>query len=328
VVMVVEGARRSLGKSRGLQRVFGAEGLACVLAVDHGQSFASQLEWLLGRTPTSADIAQEKRRMLRYLAPIASGVVCDPEISLPIALSEDLVPPDRAVIVGLPDVRLDWREADGWPWPDFSVADAKRAGCDAVKICILAGVNGAGADKVHLANDVGKLCQEYEIAYILEIVAGDAYTARSGERIRRPEREQALTYVEEFRHAGADLLKLRLPAISQPTSEDSGDVALAVACRQVSARSSVPWALLSAGTRFDVFERDLEIACRAGASGFVAGTAVWQEALEIRDTRRREGFLAEVGAGRLDRLRHIALACGRRVAARPKAGSEVLPYRE
>lgn len=50
-----------------------------------------------GERRPSADVAEEKRRMQRYLAPIASGVVCDPDVSL-IALSEDLAP-DIAVIV-------------------------------------------------------------------------------------------------------------------------------------------------------------------------------------------------------------------------------------
>lgn len=309
-----------IGKTRGLERLFGCGGLACVLAIDHGQSFRSRLEWMLGRAPSEDDVAREKRRILRYLAPEASGVVCDPEIGLGLALTEGLVPKDKAVIAGLADVPLHWREADGWPWPDFSVADAKLAGCDAVKVCVLAAADGAGAEKVRLADTVGQLCHDHQIAYVLEVVAGEAYPARSGMRLRSVQRERASAYVEEFSGSGADLFKLRLPAaVLDVASDESGDAVLAAACREITRESPSPWALLSAGTRFEVFERDFEVACRSGASGFVAGTAVWQEALEIRDPHRRDEFLAEVSAGRLSRLRHIALAYGR--PASPTRGS-------
>ncbi len=43
------------------------------------------------------------------------------------------------------------------------------------------------------------------------------------------------------------------------------------------AASSAPWILLSAGVDFDEFAIQVRIACTAGASGFLAGRAVWQD---------------------------------------------------
>jgi tagatose 1,6-diphosphate aldolase len=68
----------------------------------------------------------------------------------------------------------------------------------------------------------------------------------------------------------------------------------------------VPWIILSAGVDFDIFRQQVEIACLAGASGFLGGKAVWKEAITIGDTRQRAHFLKEVAAARLKTLTRIA----------------------
>ena len=50
-------------------------------------------------------------------------------------------------------------------------------------------------------------------------------------------------------------------------------------CAEIDAACEVPWTLLSAGEDFERFARMLEVACDHGASGFVAGRTVWQEAV-------------------------------------------------
>jgi len=50
----------------------------------------------------------------------------------------------------------------------------------------------------------------------------------------------------------------------------------------------------------------VEIACRAGASGFLGGRAIWQEVMGIEDAEDRVKFLSTIGADRLKRLTEIA----------------------
>jgi tagatose 1,6-diphosphate aldolase len=76
----------------------------------------------------------------------------------------------------------------------------------------------------------------------------------------------------------------------------------------------VPWAVLSGGINFPAFLGQVEIACRNGASGFVAGRAIWSEALTIRSTVKRDAFLAAVAVKRLQELSDAALMHGRSVA--------------
>ncbi len=50
---------------------------------------------------------------------------------------------------------------------------------------------------------------------------------------------------------------------------------------------------------------------KAGASGFLAGRAVWQEAMPITDGAERRRWLVTVGVDRLRRLVDIARTYGR-----------------
>ena len=65
----------------------------------------------------------------------------------------------------------------------------------------------------------------------------------------------------------------------------------------------MPWVLLSAGVGFDDFALQLEIAAKAGASGYMAGRSVWRDAV-TRDAQAREAGIA-LAASKLDRLRAI-----------------------
>jgi hypothetical protein len=48
--------------------------------------------------------------------------------------------------------------------------------------------------------------------------------------------------------------------------------------------------LLSAGVDFESFRKQVKIACKAGASGFLAGRALWQEGTQIRSRDERMIF--------------------------------------
>jgi tagatose-1,6-bisphosphate aldolase len=86
-----------------------------------------------------------------------------------------------------------------------------------------------------------------------------------------------------------DLLKLEWPG-----SADG--------CRRVTeALGSVPWTLLSAGVAFEQFGERVRIALDNGASGFIAGRAIWGEAVAVAG-EERAAFLAETAVPRLAAL--------------------------
>jgi tagatose 1,6-diphosphate aldolase len=64
--------------------------------------------------------------------------------------------------------------------------------------------------------------------------------------------------------------------------------------------------LLSAGVDFNSFQKQVEIACKSGASGFLAGRALWQEGAQIRSRKERMNFFRNTAAPRLQELAEIA----------------------
>ena len=82
-------------------------------------------------------------------------------------------------------------------------------------------------------------------------------------------------------------------------------------CRELDRASRRPWVLLSAGISFELFKKEVEIACKAGASGFLAGRALWQEGAGISSRVERMDFFNDVAASRLKEISEIAAGYGR-----------------
>ena len=65
---------------------------------------------------------------------------------------------------------------------------------------------------------------------------------------------------------------------------------------------NMPWVILSSGVDEKLFPRAVQIAMTAGASGFLAGRAVWSSVGGLPDT---ELMLRDVSAPKLQRLGEI-----------------------
>jgi tagatose 1,6-diphosphate aldolase len=44
----------------------------------------------------------------------------------------------------------------------------------------------------------------------------------------------------------------------------------------------MPWVILSAGADYPTLKTQVEIACKAGASGYVAGRSIWRDAASVK----------------------------------------------
>lgn len=67
-----------------------------------------------------------------------------------------------------------------------------------------------------------------------------------------------------------------------------------------------PWILLTRGERFDVFRNQLKDAIAGGAVGFLAGRALWQEAVNYQGQKREDFFTDELKK-RFQEISKIAL---------------------
>ena len=100
-----------------------------------------------------------------------------------------------------------------------------------------------------------------------------------------------------------DVLKSEFPA---DIDYEKDETKLKTYCQKLSQASRLPWVLLSAGTDFKHFRREVEIACQSGASGFMAGRALWQEATRLGSREERLNFFKTQTVSRLKELTQIA----------------------
>ena len=85
--------------------------------------------------------------------------------------------------------------------------------------------------------------------------------------------------------------------------EGNGDRAeIAARAREIDAALPVPWVVLSQGVAPDDFPSAVEACCRGGASGFLAGRALWTATLAADDPTE---LLRSLSVPRLQRLSAI-----------------------
>jgi tagatose 1,6-diphosphate aldolase len=188
------------------------------------------------------------------------------------------------------------RLLEGW-----TVERAAEAGADAVKISF---PFDPQRDTRYVEQFVADVAAESHRCQ-LPLFAEPLGVWRSSDD-RRP---VTVAAAQRFGNLGVAVLKLEFPVdVAVIDDED----AWCQACAELDAASPVPWTVLSGGETFERFEAMVRVACDAGASGFVAGRAVWRECVTGGAVDTSE---VERAAGRLEQL--MAVVNGR---ARPWFG--------
>lgn len=148
-------------------------------------------------------------------------------------------------------------------------------------------------------------CHEWDLPVFLEPMSYSA-SADYGKDSAQFAAQRADIVVETARRlskTGTDVLKMEFP-LDLKFNQDHDE--WRQQCQRLSEASTVPWVLLSAGVDFDEFEPQVRIACESGASGFLAGRAIWKEGATMT-TEERQHFLDITATDRLRRLIDIAL---------------------
>jgi tagatose-1,6-bisphosphate aldolase len=270
----------NLGKIRGMQRVTSPDGFFLICAIDHLSDFAE----LLG--PGRADfrdVVAAKDAVVRAVAGTVSAVLLDPLYGLGHLVASGAVPATVGVMCSIEDE--DYRHPpgprrtrlrDGW-----RVEDIKRTGADFGKLLWYYRPDTPVADaQRRLVRELVDTCAAVGLPLVVEPVwyplPGEDPTDPAWQvtRIRG-----IVGCAAETAGLGVDLLKVEFPGYLD-TAE--GRRSAAAACAELDAAVPVPWVLLSAGVGYPEFRTQLEIACRAGASGYLAGRSIWRDAVSTR----------------------------------------------
>jgi tagatose 1,6-diphosphate aldolase len=309
----------SIGKLRGLQQLADSKGMMTMCAIDHRGALKRALNEKNPAAVSYQDIVDFKLDLCQAVAPFVSAILLDPEYGAGQAIAAGLLPGTKGLLVSM--------EKTGYSGdstaritellPGWSVKKAKRMGASAVKLLIYfrPDIKDVASKQLDLVARLADQCLEEDIAFLVEPVS---YPIKEEERINRggassqkfAERKPGLV-IETARQITAlpiDVLKAEFPADIR-FEQDEGK--LLRFCSELNQVSRLPWVLLSAGVDFNSFKKQVEIACQAGASGFLAGRALWQESAQIRSRKERMDFFQNTAAPRLQELAEIADSHGK-----------------
>ena len=274
------------------------DGRFAVLAIDHRDSLRSMLAPDNPDSVSHQDIVDLKRYLVAGLADGATGVMLEPEYSIPQMLDGTLPPrvgftaaleaqgymadPEAAPVALL----------DGW-----SVQAAADCGAAAAKLLVLYRPDRPhAAAQEKAAADILAECRRVGIPLLVEPL----FYGLSDPSLRP---QIVLDTVDRFAPMGFDILKLPFPV---DADHDPDQTRWAAACSEISNRCEMPWTLLSGGGNYDSYHAQLEVAMASGCAGFTVGRALWGEAA-LAPPPDRPKVIGDLIAPRLASLRDLVV---------------------
>jgi tagatose 1,6-diphosphate aldolase len=293
----------SIGKFRGLQQISSARGTFTALALDHRQN----LRKANPAFENDEELSHFKIEITSALAGRATAVLLDPEISAAQSIAQRVIPKEVGLVVALESTGYsgDATARRAQILPGWSIEKAKRMGASAVKLLVYYHPDSPTAKEIEdFITKVADDCQKYDLVLMLEPLS---YSLNEKRKLLSDEKRAVV--VETARRLtplNVDILKAEFPL----DVNDNDEIKWINACREISSASVTPWILLSAAVDFDIFLRQVAVACGAGASGIAVGRAVWKEAVELTGNERIQ-FLRTTARRRISRLTSLCHALAR-----------------
>lgn len=318
-----------LGKTWGLRRMADANGHFTMVALDQRPPIANLVAARRGIAPADVgfdDMVGVKRLLVDVLGPHASAMLMDPNYAFPAALEK--LPAHTGLVVTLEDHRF--RDTPqgrlSHSIRDWSVEKIKRAGGDGVKVLAWYRPDASPEVVAHqraYVRQIGEECRRWDIPYVLELLVYPfpESAGHTTDYVESPEKLPALVLdsVREFAKPeyGVDLFKLESPLAGASLPDTDGSAAhqqaqrcfddMGAICRE----AGIPWVMLSAGVTPLQFQRVMRYAYAAGANGFLAGRAIWWQALQhFPDMQACRSALQVEGVNTLQALADLTAQAG------------------
>jgi tagatose 1,6-diphosphate aldolase len=279
-------------------------GLVLGLAFDHRDSLDVLLHELK-RSLMPDEIRRLKRDVVTEVAPLATTVMLDHDYGR-LAIATRAVRGNAALMMPL--------EAQGYAQlgdersttllRDFSPRDARDCGAVACKLLLPLRPDRPWfvAAQLGVARAAADATREAGLAFVIEPMVYRLSTESEAE-FGNVYPNLVIAATRLAASVGADLLKLPFPIVAGVVDDRGSDASTNLHA----AASGTPWVLYGAGASEDVFGRQLRLAMRAGASGFLVGRTVWRDALTAADVL---AVARDVCRPRFERFVAIARAPG------------------
>ncbi|MBA3842814.1 MAG: hypothetical protein H0X39_09395 [Actinobacteria bacterium] len=271
-------------------------GTFLMVAMDQRESLRTMLADH-GHEADDGRMIRFKLAVARELGPYASGFLIDRHYGYDEIVRDSLLPPFCGLILAVDALEQPpggiVQETDLDPGAD--VEEAVSRGVVALKLLIIWRDDAQRQRRVETSRRFVELARAHGLLSVLEPVT------------RGPDgfdRESAIVEAAaELAAVGCDLYKCEVP------THGAGEPAeITEWCRKIDAAVPCPWVVLSQGVAPDRYPSAVEAACKGGASGMLAGRAVWTATLGSDDPTQ---LLREHSVPRLQQLGGIVDAHGR-----------------
>lgn len=235
-----------------------------MLALDHRQSIKKLINPQNPNITSDGQVINFKREVINALKDQFSGLLIDEVWGLE-ACKE--ICQDKPFLLPLEKSGYINKDGERITELEYTVSQIKNLGASGAKLLIYFNPNTDSAkSQLETARKAVKECRSSDFPLFLEIVT----YGNTGNRVY--ESVRAFKTVDVI----PSVWKLEYPGSRQVCQEITTLV------------GSTPWILLTGGDEFGVFKSHLQEAVNAGASGFLAGRALWQELPKLAGQEKEE----------------------------------------
>ncbi|MFL6029440.1 MAG: hypothetical protein ACJ74D_05350 [Gaiellaceae bacterium] len=268
-------------------------GTFLMVAMDQRESLRTMLAEH-GHDASDARMKRFKQAVARELAPHASGFLIDRHYGFEEIAA--LVPPSCGLILAVDALTQAPGEVveDTALDTDADIDAAKAAGAVALKLLVIWRDDERRPERVEMSRAFVDLADRHGLLSVLEPV------------VRVPDADREAAIVEAAGELGAvrpSLYKCQVPLAGRGDPDE-----ITARAREIDAALPCPWVVLSQGVAPADFPRAVEASCRGGASGMLAGRAIWTATLGADDPTE---LLRTDSVPRLQELDAIVAAHGR-----------------
>ncbi|MFF9564480.1 hypothetical protein ACF1AJ_14135 [Leifsonia sp. NPDC014704] len=265
-------------------------GLAMV-AMDQRESLRHMFDLAGAGRPADDVLIRFKLDVAEALGPLASGFLIDRHYGFEAV--RDVLPAETGLILAADALT----QEDGGPVEETALDEVvldqtDLGGVSALKLLVIWRRDAKREQRVRLVERFVAECRTRGVLSVLEPVVRatpeelDAGTWDLDVAIREA--------AEELSPLGQSLYKVQVPM-----SGTGDEAAQRDASEKLNASITGPWVVLSQGVDRPAFLPAVEAACRAGASGFLAGRALWSDVVGRDDV---PSALRELSVPRLEAL--------------------------
>ena len=297
----------TIGKIRGLQQIANDRNIFTMTAMDQRGSMRRMVNAQAPKEVPAERLTNIKLQLSEVFSPLSSALLLDPQYGAPQSIAHGALSGHCGLLVALEHMDYDQqgdvrRSKAGENW---SVEKIKRMGGSAVKVLIYyhPDQKETAEWQERFVLETQEQCATWDIPFVLETVVYGINGVKDDSAEFAAQKPELVIRSAERLSPHCDLYKAEFPANIKFDTDESK---LATWCRQLDTACKTPWVVLSAGVDIELFRESVRIACQNGASGFLAGRAIWKKAIAIGDDAERLRWLRTEGVANLQGLIEVA----------------------